>query len=269
MLGMAGGRHGPFDVVHNNSLHHLPVAMSSVLDVPVVTTLHTPPLALAGVRGRVRRATEHVRRRQPTRGPRLEPRRRARRPSTTGSTPRSGARARRRRARSGPGASSPRRRPTRPSTPPRRAGMPIDLAGPVHDPPTSRGRSRPGSGRRHLSRAPRPATAPRPVGAASVALVTPAGTSPSGWSPPRRWPAAPRWPRYDRGALPEVVDHESGGLVAARRRRRAGGRPRARRPRCDRRPYAAAPCERLSLRPDVDAYERVLPRARRAWSARA
>ena len=44
MLGISRGRHGPFDVVHNNSLHHLPVAMSEVLDVPVVTTLHTPPM---------------------------------------------------------------------------------------------------------------------------------------------------------------------------------------------------------------------------------
>lgn len=33
-----------FDLVHNNSLHHLPVAMARLLDVPVVTTLHTPPV---------------------------------------------------------------------------------------------------------------------------------------------------------------------------------------------------------------------------------
>jgi glycosyltransferase involved in cell wall biosynthesis len=32
-----------FDVVHNNCLHHLPVAMSRALVIPVVTTLHTPP----------------------------------------------------------------------------------------------------------------------------------------------------------------------------------------------------------------------------------
>ncbi|GGM93701.1 glycosyl transferase family 1 [Terrabacter tumescens] len=31
------------DVVHNNSLHHLPVAMANSLHVPVLTTLHTPP----------------------------------------------------------------------------------------------------------------------------------------------------------------------------------------------------------------------------------
>ena len=34
---------GRFDVVHNNSLHYLPVAMASAVPVPTVTTLHTPP----------------------------------------------------------------------------------------------------------------------------------------------------------------------------------------------------------------------------------
>ncbi|MFJ3439111.1 glycosyltransferase family 4 protein [Streptomyces cyaneofuscatus] len=32
-----------YDVVHNNSLHYLPVAMAGALSVPLVTTLHTPP----------------------------------------------------------------------------------------------------------------------------------------------------------------------------------------------------------------------------------
>lgn len=31
------------DIVHNNSLHHLPVAMADSLPMPVLTTLHTPP----------------------------------------------------------------------------------------------------------------------------------------------------------------------------------------------------------------------------------
>jgi glycosyltransferase involved in cell wall biosynthesis len=46
-----------FDVIHNNSLHHLPVAMSELVDVPIVSTLHTPPVpwlesALTICRGR-------------------------------------------------------------------------------------------------------------------------------------------------------------------------------------------------------------------------
>ncbi|WP_028932576.1 glycosyltransferase [Pseudonocardia spinosispora] len=33
----------PYDVVHNNSLHYLPIAMAPSLSKPMVTTLHTPP----------------------------------------------------------------------------------------------------------------------------------------------------------------------------------------------------------------------------------
>jgi len=40
MLQLAGSE---LDVVHNNSLHYLPVAMAPSLPAPVVTTLHTPP----------------------------------------------------------------------------------------------------------------------------------------------------------------------------------------------------------------------------------
>src|SRR4051812_17596763 len=41
---MLGLQHASFDVVHNASLHHLPVAMADALPMPVVTTLHTPPV---------------------------------------------------------------------------------------------------------------------------------------------------------------------------------------------------------------------------------
>jgi glycosyltransferase involved in cell wall biosynthesis len=44
MLGLARERCGDFDLVLNNSLHHLPVAMAPSLSIPVVTTLHTPPV---------------------------------------------------------------------------------------------------------------------------------------------------------------------------------------------------------------------------------
>ncbi len=54
------------DVVHNNSLHHLPVAMARALPSPLVTTLHTPPtpwlepaIALANRPG-AGRAPHHV-----------------------------------------------------------------------------------------------------------------------------------------------------------------------------------------------------------------
>jgi len=35
--------HNGFNIVHNHSLHHLPVAMASMLATPMITTLHTPP----------------------------------------------------------------------------------------------------------------------------------------------------------------------------------------------------------------------------------
>lgn len=43
MLDLARDGEERFDIVHNNSLHYLPVAMAPALRVPVITTLHTPP----------------------------------------------------------------------------------------------------------------------------------------------------------------------------------------------------------------------------------
>lgn len=41
MLRLAEGQ--DYDVVHNHSLHYLPIAMAGMLSMPVVSTLHTPP----------------------------------------------------------------------------------------------------------------------------------------------------------------------------------------------------------------------------------
>lgn len=43
ILRLLATRRVPVDVVHNNSTHHLPLAMASLVPVPMVTTLHTPP----------------------------------------------------------------------------------------------------------------------------------------------------------------------------------------------------------------------------------
>jgi glycosyltransferase involved in cell wall biosynthesis len=43
MLELMRGGHRRFDVIHNNSIHHLPVAMADVVPVPMVTMLHCPP----------------------------------------------------------------------------------------------------------------------------------------------------------------------------------------------------------------------------------
>jgi glycosyltransferase involved in cell wall biosynthesis len=44
MLGLARTGSSRFDIVHNHSLHYLPVAMAPALEVPLLTTLHTPPV---------------------------------------------------------------------------------------------------------------------------------------------------------------------------------------------------------------------------------
>ncbi|MCT7661108.1 glycosyltransferase [Mycobacterium deserti] len=44
MLELAGALGDSFDVVHNHSLHYLPLAMARTIAPPMVTTLHTPPL---------------------------------------------------------------------------------------------------------------------------------------------------------------------------------------------------------------------------------
>lgn len=36
-------RHRSFDVIHNNSLHYLPISMADAIRTPMLTTLHTPP----------------------------------------------------------------------------------------------------------------------------------------------------------------------------------------------------------------------------------
>lgn len=44
MIDLIGPAGADFDVLHNNSLHYLPVAMAPGLPMPMLTTLHTPPL---------------------------------------------------------------------------------------------------------------------------------------------------------------------------------------------------------------------------------
>lgn len=43
MLRLGRDLDGAFDVIHNHSLHYLPVAMAPTVRTPMVTTLHTPP----------------------------------------------------------------------------------------------------------------------------------------------------------------------------------------------------------------------------------
>jgi len=43
MLNLSGCPEGTYDVLHNHSLHYLPIAMAPALPMPLLTTLHTPP----------------------------------------------------------------------------------------------------------------------------------------------------------------------------------------------------------------------------------
>lgn len=43
MTDLAAAGPASFDLVHNHSLHYLPVAMAPALEIPMLTTLHTPP----------------------------------------------------------------------------------------------------------------------------------------------------------------------------------------------------------------------------------
>jgi glycosyltransferase involved in cell wall biosynthesis len=43
MLQLASCGRDDFDIVHNHSLHYLPVAMARLLSTPMLTTVHTPP----------------------------------------------------------------------------------------------------------------------------------------------------------------------------------------------------------------------------------
>ncbi len=88
---LALSRRHDVDVVHNNSLHHLPVAMADALSAPVLTTLHTPPtpwlepaVQLAPSTAGFVAVSEHTARRVVARGrPARDPQRR-RRPALAG-----------------------------------------------------------------------------------------------------------------------------------------------------------------------------------------
>ncbi|EJL29597.1 glycosyltransferase [Novosphingobium sp. AP12] len=56
---MNGLRHRDFDVIHNNSLHYLPVTLADSLPMPMVTTFHTPPFCWLESGVRLCSAKEH------------------------------------------------------------------------------------------------------------------------------------------------------------------------------------------------------------------
>ncbi|MBM0125707.1 glycosyltransferase [Pimelobacter simplex] len=256
MLGIARGRHGPFDVVHNNSLHHLPVAMSELVDVPVVTTLHTPPVPwlesavcfaaadsrFVAVSARMARAWSHavdsvvVHNGVDTSSWRAGP---------------GGGRA------VWSGRIVPEKAPHEALDAASRAGMPIVLAGPIHDrgyfareiAPRLHGQARYAG---HLDQA----TLQCLLAEAAVAAVTPRWDEPFGLVAAEAMACGTPVAAYDCGALGEIVDDETGVLVPAGDVD-ALAAALVRASRCDRETVRRRICTSFSLARMVDDYERV------------
>ncbi|WP_030485645.1 glycosyltransferase [Nocardioides aequoreus] len=266
MLGLADGRHGPFDVVHDNSLHHLPVAMSRSLDVPVVSTLHTPPvpwLESAAVLddGHVHFvAVSHY----------LAD---AWRDSVSAAVVRNGvdtdfwA--------EGPGGRTlvwtgrlvPEKAPHEAVLAARRADMDLALVGPLHDAAYFEREVRPllDDRRRYLGHA-----SARQVREllqhAAAALVTPAWDEPFGLVAAEAMSCGTPVAAYARGALPELVA-EGTGVLATAGDVDALAQAARRASELDRRPARQHAVEHFSITRMVAEYETVYHRVRRRAAA--
>ncbi|MEI5675669.1 MULTISPECIES: glycosyltransferase [unclassified Nocardioides] len=204
-----------FDVVHNNSLHHLPVAMAPALTVPLVTTLHTPPVpwlesaaALApdsAVFVAVSRCTSE-----------------AWAHAVPSTTILNGVDVHRWRAGPGGGPAVWSGRLVREKAPHEAidaaaaAGVPLVLAGPAPDDDYFRAEIAPrlGPSAVHVGHLDHLALA-RLLGRASVALVTPAWDEPYGLVAAEAMACGTPVAAYARGALPEIVAPGTGALAVA------------------------------------------------------
>ncbi|WP_249295953.1 glycosyltransferase family 4 protein [Agrococcus sp. Marseille-Q4369] len=249
-----------FDVIHNNSLHHLPVAMSSAIEVPMLTTLHTPPtpwlesaLPYASERSRFVAVSGFTARQW--------------RDSVRASVVLNGVDIAL--WQPGPGGGPaiwfgrlvPEKAPHLAIRAAQLAGMPLDLAGPVLDDAYFEAEvaphlgSRDGSPRiRYLGHLGSVELAER-VGEASVTVVTPSWDEPYGLVAAESMAAGTPVAALARGGLIEVISPESGRLCQtedaaelARAMREASGLSRA-----ETRAHAVAHC---SIEAMVDAYER-------------
>jgi glycosyltransferase involved in cell wall biosynthesis len=214
MLDLARAGRSEFDVVHNNSLHHLPIAMAATLAVPMVTTLHTPPLGwlesavrfsphdsrFVAVSDHIGRAWEHA----------VATTTVANGVDTELWTFGPGG---------GPAVWSgrivPEKAPHLAIEAARLAGLSIDLAGPVFDPAYFRREIAPrlGDGVRHLGHLGQKELA-AVVGRASVAIVTPAWEEPYGLVAAEAMSCGTPVAAVRRGAMAELVDENSGCLAA-------------------------------------------------------
>ncbi|WP_235529739.1 glycosyltransferase [Nocardioides sp. Soil774] len=213
MLDLAGRPGERFDVLHNNSLHYLPVAMARALPMPVLTTLHTPPLWWLESAVRLDRGSSSF-------AAVSQHTAEAWSPITRSTCVLNGIDVGRWPA--GPGGSAAvwsgrmvaEKAPHHAVLAARRAGIPIVLAGPVLDTDYFRAEVEPllGHGATyagHLGQADLAAL----VGGSAVAVVTPAWDEPYGLVAAEALACGTPVAAYARGGLPEVLSRDTGRLA--------------------------------------------------------
>jgi glycosyltransferase involved in cell wall biosynthesis len=255
MLELGQEARASFDVVHNNCLHHLPVALARLVPVPVITTLHTPPtpwlesaiqagpspVVFTAVSAHTARAWRHAVRqvRVIHNGVDL-----TRWPLGPGGGPLVWS-----------GRLVPEKGADLAIQAARIAGMSLELAGPVGDPQYFAARIRPLLGQDvryhgHLRHGELAAL----LGSASACLVTPRWDEPYGLVAAESLACGTPVCGFARGALPEILNGQCSVLTAPDDvRKLAQAIPAAASlPRGQARAHAAAHCSQARM---IDAYQ--------------